>query len=528
MFTEKQSKFSRATLQKVCPLGQEETGTITLEEEIEQKHLCTKVTFKDNSKKNSRAKIREAEFMRSLHHPLIIDYKDMYYHEDHVCLLTEYPEGQTLAQKIKAIKEQTRSIQAMADIRFKVPVVLKIICQLAEALIHMHKRGIVHRNINLDTVFVKDDSLDVKLMGFENGLCLEKIAGLEHAKRTQDYSKSFIEFDSRTLFLAPEILYEGESTPKSDVWSLGILMFCLLTFEEPLSLFSSKDKNYGISEDLFQLLKSMIQFSAEQRPDLQSLLRNPVLSSGIIKFEPSPLKFFNITKKPPMEENSIFPNLDISEILHNDGFLKGEHFDWERVKPEKEAKWVEIIKFKDDSFYEGQMKDEKCHGIGRRVWPDLAKLYEGEWHEGYPHGLGRSYNMKEGQIYEGEYKKGKMEGKGILVKATGESFTGDFKNGKLSGHAVYRSTKGDRYEGEYLDGVKHGEGVFTFADSKKFEGSFKKGKQHGEGTIIDTDGNNFRGVWDEGKLEQPSQLTENKEILNNEILVASNSLTTGY
>ena len=54
--------------------------------------------------------------------------------------------------------------------------------------------------------------------------------------------------------------------------------------------------------------------------------------------------------------------------------------------------------------YEGQFKDDMCHGKGKMTWPN-GDIYEGDWFEDFRAGKGKTV-WANGVYYEGEYLKG--------------------------------------------------------------------------------------------------------------------------
>lgn len=105
------------------------------------------------------------------------------------------------------------------------------------------------------------------------------------------------------------------------------------------------------------------------------------------------------------------------------------------------------------SYYKGQIKDGKMHGIGAQVWVD-------------------------GSSYVGNQKDNKSHGKGISIYANGDRYEGEWKDDKQHGKGMYIYANGDLYEGEWKDGKKHGKGIFIYTDGYRLEGVFKENSLH--------------------------------------------------
>ena len=87
--------------------------------------------------------------------------------------------------------------------------------KLVRAINHCHAQGIVHRDIKPENIMIgKDD--EIKLIDF----------GLSH--RVKYKTSSMQTIVGTPYYMAPEVL-DGKYNFKCDVWSLGVLMYVLLS-----------------------------------------------------------------------------------------------------------------------------------------------------------------------------------------------------------------------------------------------------------------------------------------------------------
>ena len=97
-------------------------------------------------------------------------------------------------------------------------------------------------------------------------------------------------------------------------------------------------------------------------------------------------------------------------------------------------------------------------------------------------------NGKEDSRYEGEMREGKYHGRGIETFLSGNRYEGGWREGKKHGRGIYTDGKGNRYEGEWRNNNWHGKGILTFADGARYEGDFREGKEYGRGIYLYADG----------------------------------------
>src|SRR5690554_1310800 len=148
---------------------------------------------------------REALAASSLSHPNIVEMYDVGEDDGNFYIVMEYIEGKNLKQLIKKRGSLT------------VPEVVDIMNQLTDGLAHAHDLYIIHRDIKPQNILILDNGL-VKITDF--GIAM----ALNSSQLTQTNS-----IMGSVHYLPPEQAAGKGCTIKSDVYSLGILMYELLT-----------------------------------------------------------------------------------------------------------------------------------------------------------------------------------------------------------------------------------------------------------------------------------------------------------
>ncbi len=152
---------------------------------------------------------REIETMKQVDHPSFVKFLDIINEDDTFYVIREYIDG--------------RSIKNMMD-SGSVPIenAVQIIISVLDGLKYLHGRGIVHRDINSDVVMVTED--------FNAKITTLGITRVEDAS-----SVSSGEFLGIVQYTAPEQITQSRSDARSDIYSVGILLFELLTGKPPFS-----------------------------------------------------------------------------------------------------------------------------------------------------------------------------------------------------------------------------------------------------------------------------------------------------
>ncbi|MEH7435958.1 Stk1 family PASTA domain-containing Ser/Thr kinase [Neobacillus drentensis] len=154
---------------------------------------------------------REAQSATSLAHPNIVSIYDVGEENDLYYIVMEYVDGQTLKQYIQQ------------NSPLKVEDAIGIMRQLTSAISHAHQNHIIHRDIKPHNILIDHDG-NVKVTDF--GIAM----ALSATSITQTNSVL-----GSVHYLSPEQARGGMANRKSDIYSIGIVMFELLTGRLPFS-----------------------------------------------------------------------------------------------------------------------------------------------------------------------------------------------------------------------------------------------------------------------------------------------------
>jgi serine/threonine protein kinase/Tfp pilus assembly protein PilF len=166
--------------------------------------------------------VTEAQAASRLDHPNICTIHEIGETEDgRMYIAMPYYEGKTLKDKIRSGK-------------FELEEGLDIVRQLAQGLSKAQGKGIVHRDIKPANVIVTDDGL-VKVLDFG----LAKLAGVSHLTKTGTTMGT-------VAYMSPEQARGDEVDSRTDIWSLGVVLYEVLTGKLPFKGESEQSVVYSI------------------------------------------------------------------------------------------------------------------------------------------------------------------------------------------------------------------------------------------------------------------------------------------
>jgi len=217
---------------------------------ILDRYVAVKVLRGDlaNDEKFVRRFQREAISASSLNHPNIVEMYDVGEDNGKYFIVMEYVDGKTLKSLIK--KRGSLTLHEVID----------IMLQLTSAISCAHNSYIVHRDIKPQNVLILDDGR-VKITDF--GIAM----ALNSSELTQTNSVM-----GSVHYLPPEQASGSGSTIKSDVYSLGILMYELLTGKVPF-------KGENAVEIAIKQMKEQIPSVCKINPDIPQSIENIILKA---------------------------------------------------------------------------------------------------------------------------------------------------------------------------------------------------------------------------------------------------------
>lgn len=161
--------------------------------------------------------LREARIASALNHPNICAVLDIGEEQDINYIVLEFVEGKTLRSALES---------------GPLPIKNCLICamQIAEAMAYANRAGILHLDLKSSNIMVTPASR-VKVIDFG----LARIASQGIAKWTSTSGSSALEMGvAGTLpYMAPELLHGDKPTTQAGVWSLGVILFEMLTGQLP-------------------------------------------------------------------------------------------------------------------------------------------------------------------------------------------------------------------------------------------------------------------------------------------------------
>ncbi|KAK8892435.1 hypothetical protein M9Y10_029663 [Tritrichomonas musculus] len=282
---------------------------------------------------------QETRILQSLQHPNIVHVEEIVYLEDYICIIMEFCENGELFKYIvnnESINEQ--------DCK-------KIFRQIVFAVQFVHQHSIAHRDLKPENILL-DKDLNPKLADF--GFC--------HIT-----SDTLLTTPCGSPFYAPpEIIanepYDGK---KADIWSLGVVLFTMVTGALPWTEVSQsklfiqiKNADYDVPRNLSNhiqmLIKSMLVKDPSQRPTCEEILDSPFLKASSLSYHSKLTSFgSSFFESRNINSSSVFSSIPNSiagsrSLAANSGLLNDQVLF--RRRSAQEANDTNLINLSPSSF----------------------------------------------------------------------------------------------------------------------------------------------------------------------------------
>jgi serine/threonine protein kinase len=213
----------------------------------------------------------------------------------------EFADGGDLDQFVKGYAKRRAQIDERR--------VMSLFVQISLAMKHIHDRKILHRDLKSQNVFLTSAGL-CKLGDFGVSRVLSKTGELAKTQIGTPY------------YMSPEIMNNQKYNSKTDIWSLGCILYELMCLRLPFGGQSMKHLIMNIinatptppsstySSDLRSLVRDLLTKSPNIRPGINSVLARPIVRDRISSF-------LDDTKRASEFSHTVLHGMDVLKAPQN-------------------------------------------------------------------------------------------------------------------------------------------------------------------------------------------------------------------
>ncbi|TKS66742.1 Serine/threonine-protein kinase [Collichthys lucidus] len=239
----------------------------------DRQSVVKQIDLRKMSAREKDASNKEVTLLSKMRHPNIVTFISSFQERGSLFIVMEYCDGGDLMKKIN----QQRGVH------FTEEQIISWFVQICLGLKHIHDRKILHRDIKAQNIFLTNGGMKVKLGDFGIARMLNN---------TMELARTCV---GTPYYLSPEICESRPYNNKTDIWSLGCVLYELCTLRHPFDGSSLRQLVSKIcrgrynpvpsrySYELRLLLTQLFKVNPRDRPSVSSVLKHPLLEKHISK-----------------------------------------------------------------------------------------------------------------------------------------------------------------------------------------------------------------------------------------------------
>ena len=241
-------------------------------------YALKKVKLIKLKEKERQAALNEVRILASIKSPFIISYKEAFIEESDksLCIVMEYADDGDLYQKICQYKKMNLLMEE-SDI-------WRVFIQMVKGLKILHDLKILHRDLKSANIFLFTDGT-AKIGDCNVSKIFYNESGLGYTQTGTPY------------YASPEVWSEAPYNQKSDIWSLGIITYEMLTLHPPFkagnmeALYKKIIKgqysriNSKYSKDIGNIVRNLLMIDPSDRPTCGEILKYDMVLERIDFFK---------------------------------------------------------------------------------------------------------------------------------------------------------------------------------------------------------------------------------------------------
>ncbi len=242
---------------------------------IEREHLFVLKRQLRRLGRHTERRVDEHRTLANLAHPCIVAYVEAFETETQRHLVMEYVDGGTIQQQVDDRNPGMR--------HFNDSTVMLLFVQMLLAVEYLHRHNVLHRDLKAANVLISKK-------------WLAKLADFGFAKQFDDDIDAEV---SLTVLgtphnMSPCVVTRRPYSDKADMWSLGVILYELLTLEKPfpgdsvevvaLAIATQPPepiRREGLSPNVLALISMLLDKNPKRRPSARQVLQMPVIADAL-------------------------------------------------------------------------------------------------------------------------------------------------------------------------------------------------------------------------------------------------------
>lgn len=236
--------------------------------------------------------MREVQVLRQLRHPHIVEFLGAFADprdpgSGMLCLLMAYCEGGDLQQRLQRTRQEGR--------RLREALALRWFDQLCSAVAYIHQHQILHRDLKPSNIFLANGRIVASSKGVTEEEESVAIGDFGVSRPLSHALELVTTMVGTPCYLSPEVCRGKPYSYKSDIWSLGCVLFEMMALRPPFGAAPNLEAlvsrivraDYSVPDavacefpEALRCVRALLRLDPERRPSAQALVGRPKSQQG--------------------------------------------------------------------------------------------------------------------------------------------------------------------------------------------------------------------------------------------------------
>lgn len=202
--------------------------------------------------------LKEARVTSQLTHPAIIPIYSIHVSDGAIYYTMPYVEGDTLKQLLRNARQQEKQQDKIEHIAGSIPALIRIFLTICQAIGYAHSKGVLHRDIKPENVIVGKYG---EVLILDWGLAKLTKQGSKEAEEDKSFVDTIEGHPLHALthigkivgtipYMAPERALGSSATVQADIYSLGVILYQILTLRSPFQRKNLKEFRKNLAHEV--------------------------------------------------------------------------------------------------------------------------------------------------------------------------------------------------------------------------------------------------------------------------------------
>lgn len=264
-----ENRFNDYKLIKILKKDNDSIVYLAIKNDTSFKYAVKLISLQNLTEEKIQDLENDCNFYIEFNSKFILKLYNTYQENDNFIIITEYCDGGFLSDFLHQTKKEKKTL-------LKEELIWKIFIQIVIGIYEIHSKNIIHRNLKPETLLLFKD-FTVKIKNFKSA-----------KKLNSQFTKSFI---GTPYYISPEMYEEKPYNKKTDIWSLGIILYELCMLTKPYKADSQNELKNKIlkeqykpivskfSKELINMVTLLLNKNPDKRPSIEDIIQNFIFLS---------------------------------------------------------------------------------------------------------------------------------------------------------------------------------------------------------------------------------------------------------